>query len=324
MILDLLMLVLGLALLIGGGEALVRGAAGLAARLGIGPVVIGLTVVAFGTSTPELVVNLSAAARGDSAIGFGNIVGSNIANLGLLLAITAIAYPVVIHRSIVTREVPMMLLASVATIVLGINRLSEDGDDRFSRGDGVMLLLLFGVFLYYTLGDALRQRDTDAFANASVHATEPLRHIQGLKAAALILGGMALLIGGGEVTVRGAVGFAEALGLSQVIIGLTLVAVGTSLPELATSIIAARRGQTDIAVGNIVGSNIFNLLFIWGLTVTIAPTAVPAGGHIDMLVMAGFAAVLLPLAWTQHRLSRLEGAALFTAYVGYIVWLAMR
>lgn len=324
MILDLLMLVFGLALLIGGGEALVRGASAIAVRLGIAPVVIGMTVVAFGTSTPELVVNLSAAARGDSAIGFGNVVGSNIANIGLLLGITALAFPLVVHRSIVTREVPMMMLASVAAIVLGINRLTGDGADRFTRGDGLMLLLLFGVFLYYTLGDALRQRDTELAATQAAAASQTTAPITRLKATGLILGGLALLVGGGELTVRGAVGFAEALGISQVVIGLTIVAVGTSLPELATSIVAARRGQTDIAVGNIVGSNIFNLLFIWGLTVAIAPTAVPAGGHIDLLVMTGFAAVLLPLAWTQQRLTRIEGAALLIAYTGYIAWLATR
>ncbi|HUG80951.1 MAG TPA: calcium/sodium antiporter, partial [Bryobacterales bacterium] len=294
--------------------------------LGVAPVIVGMTVVAFGTSTPELVVNLAAAIRGDSAIGFGNVVGSNIANVGLLLAITALAYPLVIHRSIVSREIPMMLLASVAAVVLGLNSLSESGADRFSRGDGLMLLLLFGVFLYYTLGDAMRQRDSDAYFSTPVvtagGATPSA--IPGARLAALIVGGLLLLVGGGELTVRGALGFAQAMGIPEVIIGLTLVAVGTSLPELATSIIAVRRGQTDMAVGNIVGSNIFNLLFIWGLTVTLAPTDLPAGGRIDLLVMTVFAAALLPMAMTQRKLSRLEGGLLVLGYGVYIVWLAMR
>lgn len=322
----LLLLLVGLAILIAGGELLVRGASTLAERLGVAPVIVGMTVVAFGTSTPELVVNLAAAIRGESAIGFGNVVGSNIANVGLLLAITALAYPLVIHRSIVSREIPMMLLASVAAVVLGLNSLSEGGADRFTRGDGLMLLLLFGVFLYYTLGDAMRQRDSDAYFFTPVvtagGATPSA--IPGVRLATLIVGGLLLLVGGGELTVRGALGFAQAMGIPEVIIGLTLVAVGTSLPELATSIIAARRNQTDMAVGNIVGSNIFNLLFIWGLTVTLAPTDLPAGGRIDLLVMTAFAAVLLPMAITQRKLSRLEGGLLGLGYGVYIVWLAMR
>jgi len=337
---------LGLAILIVGGGLLVRGATALAARLGIAPVIVGMTVVAFGTSTPELVVNLAAAYRGDSAIGFGNVVGSNIANIGLLLGITAIAYPLAIHRSIVSREIPMMLLASVAAVVLGLNSLTAAGVDRFTRGDGLMLLLLFCVFLYYTLSDAWHQRDSDAYfiptagtavgtasgavidvasgtkSGAAGFATPLIA--SSMRTLALIVGGLLLLVGGGELTVRGALGFAQAVGVPEVIIGLTLVAVGTSLPELATSLIAARRGQTDMAVGNIVGSNIFNLLFIWGLTITIAPTDLPAGGRIDLLVMALFAAALLPLALTQRTLSRSEGGVLAMGYVAYILVLAMR
>jgi cation:H+ antiporter len=322
--LHLLLLLVGLAILIAGGDLLVRGASVLAGRLGVAPVVVGMTVVAFGTSTPELVVNLAAAIRGDSAIGFGNVVGSNIANVGLLLAITALAYPLVIHRSIVSREIPMMLLASVAAVVLGLNSLTEGGADRFTRGDGLMLLLLFGVFLYYTLGDALRQSDSDACFVAPATAAKPGGAASAVRLAVLIVSGLLLLVGGGELTVRGALGFAQAVGIPEVIIGLTLVAVGTSLPELATSIIAARRGQTDMAVGNIVGSNIFNLLFIWGLTVTLAPTDLPAGGRIDLLVMTGFAAGLLPMALSQRKLTRLEGGLLAVGYVAYIAWLAMR
>ncbi|MFA9479736.1 calcium/sodium antiporter [Phycisphaerales bacterium AB-hyl4] len=324
--LHLLLLLVGLAVLIAGGELLVRGASALAERLGVAPVIVGMTVVAFGTSTPELVVNLAAAIRGDSAIGFGNVVGSNIANVGLLLAITALAYPLVIHRSIVTREIPMLLLASLAAVVLGLNSLTEGGADRFTRGDGLMLLLLFGVFLYYTLGDALRQHDSDAYFTTPVVTAggETVPTASGVRLAALVGGGLLLLVGGGELTVRGALGFAQAAGIPDVIVGLTLVAVGTSLPELATSIVAARRGQTDLAVGNIVGSNIFNLLFIWGLTVTLAPTDLPAGGRIDLLVMTGFAAALLPMALSQRKLSRWEGGLLAVGYMAYITWLAMR
>lgn len=223
--LHLLLLLAGLAILIAGGELLVLRASALAGRLGVAPVIVGTTVVAFGTSTPELVVNLSAALRGDNAIGFGNVVGSNIANVGLLLAITTLAYPMVIHRSIVSREIPMMLLASVAAVVLGFNSLTEGGADRFTRGDGLMLLLLFGVFLYYTLSDALRQRDSNAYFTTSAVTTggASSSNTSSARLAALIVSGLLLLIVGGELTVRGALGFAQAAGVSEVIIGMTLV-----------------------------------------------------------------------------------------------------
>ena len=316
-------LVGGLLLLIVGGDLLVKGASALAARFRVAPVIIGMTVVAFGTSTPELVVNLSAALRGDSSIGFGNVVGSNIANIGLLIGITAVTVPLMIHRSIVSREIPMLLLASLAMVVLGLNSLTEGDTDRFTRGDGIMLLLLFCVFLYYTLSDALHQRDSDqvfAEAGAARGAAAP----GGGRLAVMIVGGLLLLIVGGELTVRGASGIAVAFGISPVVVGLTVVAVGTSLPEFATTIIAARKGQTDLAVGNIVGSNIFNLLFIWGTTITIAPCDLPPGGRIDLLVMTAFAAALLPMALTQRTISRLEGGALLIGYAAYIGWLALR
>ena len=322
--LHVVLLIAGLSLLIAGGELLVRGASTLATRLRIAPVIIGMTIVAFGTSTPELVVNMAAAIRGDSSIGFGNVVGSNIANIGLLLAITALAFPLAIHRSIVSREIPMLLLASLAVVVLGLNSLTEGGADRFTRGDGLMLLLLFCVFLYYTLSDALNQRDShEVFPSTEPITAAPARS-PGWRLALMIIGGLLLLIVGGELTVRGGVGLAGAFGVSEVIVGLTVIAVGTSLPELATTISAARRGSTDLAVGNIVGSNIFNLLFIWGLSITIAPTDLPAGGRVDLLVMTGFAAVLLPMAITQRKLSRLEGGLLVLGYVAYITWLALR
>lgn len=318
--LDLLLTVVGLAGLFGGGEFLVRGASRLALRFGVSPVVIGLTVVAFGTSAPELVVNLSAAWRGESAIGFGNVVGSNIANIGLLVGVTAILIPLAIPRSIVSREIPMLLLACAAALVLGLDGVLTGGTDGFSRADGLILLLLFAVFLYYTAVDALREgASTGADGAASTAASVGI-----VRVVFMIVAGLALLIVGAELTVAGASSFALALGVPEVTVGLTIVAVGTSLPELATTLVAARRGNTEIAVGNIVGSNIFNLLFIWGLTVTIAPAGVPVGGRLDMLAMTALALVLLPMAITQRKISRLEGAALLVGYAVYIGWLAAR
>lgn len=323
---ELVLLLAGLVLLIGGGSALVRGASDIARRLGIAPVIVGMTVVAFGTSTPELVVNLAAALRGNSEIGFGNVVGSNIANIGLLLAFTAVLAPLAIHRTIVIREIPMMILACAAALVLGGGGLIGNDVFGYGRGDGIMLLLLFLVFLYYTIGDALRQRH-DAFLEGAASATgarSDAAETGALKLALLVGGGLLLLVAGGEFTVRGATGMARSLGVAETLVGLTVVAVGTSLPELSTSVIAARNGQSDVAIGNIVGSNIYNMLFIWGLSVTIAPSALPAGGLVDLLVMTGFALVLLPMVVSQNRLGRLEGGLMLLGYAGYVAWLFMR
>jgi cation:H+ antiporter len=322
MIVDVILLGLGLLALIIGGSWLVRGAAALASRLGLSPVLIGLTVVAFGTSTPELVVNLAAALRGNTEIGFGNVIGSNIANLGLLLALTAALVPLSVHRTLVIREIPMMFLACCAALVLAGGPVLGEPTSGYGRGDGLMLLLLFAVFLYYTIGEALRQRDE---GSESGNERRPVDHrSEGVPIAGWIGGGLLALILGGEIAVRGAVGVAEGLGISQVIIGLSVVAVGTSLPELATTLAAARRGQGDIALGNIVGSNIYNLLFIWGLSVTIEPSLLPPGGTVDLVVMTGFSLLLLPFVVTQNRLSRLEGCVMLVGYAGYVGWLVVR
>jgi cation:H+ antiporter len=290
-------------------------------------VIVGLTVVAFGTSAPELVVNLVAALGGRTEIGFGNVVGSNIANIGLILGVSALIAPLAIHRTLVVREIPMLLLACAGVVALGWPDPADDGVAAFSRPEGLLLLLLFGVFLYYTFADALRQR-RDAFLDAvsGPGGTGPVVPLSGAwgKMAALILGGLGCLVAGGELVVRGATGIALDLGVSEGVVGLTIVAVGTSLPELATSVIAAYRGQSDVAVGNVVGSNIFNLLFIWGISVTTAPSVVPMGGMGDLLVMSGFSVILLPLVLTQSRLTRAEGALMLLGYSGYLAWLALR
>lgn len=318
--LSVMFFVVGIGLLVAGGDALVRGASALAARLGVAPVAIGMTVVAFGTSAPELVVNLSAALGGKSEIGFGNVVGSNIANIGLLVGMTALIAPLTVNSVIVAREIPMMVLATLLAIVLGMDAWLGGGHSAFGRGDGLALLLLFGVFVYYTLAEVLRGRGDDALV---IESGAQMRVSSGLaRSAALIVLGLVVLVVGSELAVRGATGIARALGMSDVVIGLTIVAVGTSLPELATSVVAARKGAVDMAVGNIVGSNIFNLLFIYGLTMAIAPATVPDSGGIDLLVALGFAIALLVMAWTgNRRVTRGEGGALICCYAAYVIYL---
>ncbi|MBI1336046.1 MAG: calcium/sodium antiporter [Phycisphaera sp.] len=323
--LQILLIVVGLGSLLIGGEWLVRGSSAVARKLGIAPVVIGLTIVAFGTSSPELIVNLAASFKGNGEIGFGNIVGSNIANIALLLGLTALIKPIVAHPSIVTREIPMMVLAALVGVVLAYDQaLNAWPVDVWSRGDGLVFLLLFGVFMYYTIADALRQRETgDPYAQDVDRQTQGMAKLSATRCALLIVGGLAALGIGGELTVRGATGLARGLGVPEVVIGLTLVAVGTSLPEMVTSIIAARKGQSDLALGNIVGSNIFNILFITGLSSTIYPEAIPPRGHADLWVMLVFSVLLLPMAITDKRtITRAEGAVLLTGYTGYVGYLA--
>jgi len=322
--LDAVWLVAGLALLLGGGEMLVRGASGLAGALGVPPLVIGLTVVAFGTSAPELAVNVTAAWRGDATLSFGNVVGSNIANIGLILALAALLKALDVRGTVISREIPMMLVATAALVVLGLDRIVASSE-TYDRADGLMLLLLFGVFLYYTIAEVFRGRGRDPLATQAERRAESRAErapMQSTVAQAGIAGlGLVGLVGGAELTVDGAVAIATAVGVPNAVIGLTLVAVGTSLPELATSLSAVRSGQLDLAVGNVVGSNIFNVLFILGTTAAIHSVPLPEGGLADLIAVSVFSVALLAFALSHsQRILRVEGAVLLAAYVGYTAW----
>jgi cation:H+ antiporter len=319
-VLEVVLLVAGLGLLVVGGDLLVRGASALARILGVPSLVIGLTVVAFGTSAPELAVNLAGSVQGTTAVSFGNVVGSNIANVGLILGLASLVRPLDVHASLISREIPMMILASAVALAMGADGVLGAGPATISRPDGVVLMLLFGVFMYYTVADVIQRstRDTLAIEAEGYVRARRLRPIA--IDVLLVAGGLAALVLGGHVAVKGAVGVARTLGVPEVVIAATIVAVGTSLPELVTSVVAGARGLADIAIGNIVGSNIFNLLLILGLSSTIRPVPVPPGGLGDLLFMVGFSVVLMPFAFTGRRLVRLEGAALLAAYVGYVLW----
>jgi cation:H+ antiporter len=316
---DLLLLGVGLLLLVAGGDGVVRGASALAYRCGVSPLIVGLTVVAFGTSAPELAVNLSAALKGSAEIAFGNVLGSNIANVGLVLGLSALLRPVAIQRPVIVREIPMMSLSTVAALVLAADALLDGAgaSSRFSRGDGLTLLLFFGIFLYYTTNEALRQREgRDGSAPAEGQLSLP-------RAVFYCALGLTALVLGGNVTVASASALASALGVSQTLIGLTVVAVGTSLPELVTSLIGVLRGSHAIAVGNVVGSNIFNLLFVLGTTASVRAVGVPSGGLWDLLAALFFALVLLPMSFNpQRHIGRVGGVLLLIAYAAYILWRA--
>lgn len=323
MLIDLLKLAFGLTMLVVGGDTLVRGASSLASRFGVSPVVIGLTVVAFGTSAPELAVNLQAALGGNGDLSFGNIMGSNLANLGLIVGCAALVRPLLIHAIVVRREIPMMLVATVAAAVMAADPLLLDSDTSvYSRGDGIALLLLFAVFLTYTARDVFKERSTAKMMEGMQEGVE--RTDFGIPASlGLTIGGMAALIFGGRTTVDAAETIAVALGASDAVIGLTVVAIGTSLPELVTALVATYRGQTDIAVGNVVGSNLFNLLFVFATTVTLAPVGLPEGGIEDLAAVLVISLLVCVFAATGgRRISRPEGAILLVGYFAYTAWRA--
>jgi cation:H+ antiporter len=331
MALDILLLAVGLLLLMVGGEAVVRGATGLARALGVSPLVIGLTVVAFGTSAPEMAVNVIAAWQGRGAISFGNIIGSNMANIGLIVGCTAFVRPIVITGVVIAREIPMMLLATAAAIIMGLDSvLWRTGtgpvpENFYDRADGLLLLLLFLVFLYYTVGDFVKQRSRNGEPSESENdkALEVVGagpQAQGVAKNLLItVFGLVALIGGARVTVDAAVYVARIFAVPEEVIGLTVLAVGTSLPELVASVVATVRGQAELAIGNVVGSNIFNLLLVLGVTTLVGPVPVPPHGELDLAVVALFSLILFLVSMTNDRkILRTEATVLLVLYFGYL------
>jgi cation:H+ antiporter len=312
---DLLLLLLGLTLLLGGGHALVRGAAALAHRLGISPLVVGLTVVSFGTSAPELAVNLTAALRGSGELSFGNVIGSNLANIGLIVGLTALLRPLGVQAVVVWRELPMMVLATAFALVFALDSvLSGDASSRYDRGDGIVLLLLLSVFIYYTAREVFRQRESRR--GKVVLAVGSWSVPRSLLVATV---GLVVLLVGAQLTVKGGMGIARVAGIPEAVIGLTLIAIGTSLPELAASLVAAWRGQAEIAIGNVIGSNIFNLLLVLGATATLRPIPIPAGGIDDLIALCLLSVLLWGVCVNQgRRIIRVEGALLLTIYLAYL------
>jgi cation:H+ antiporter len=320
MAVDILLLVVGLVFLMLGGETLVRGATGLARDIGVTPLVIGLTVVAFGTSAPELAVNVIAVSQGAGAISFGNIMGSNMANIGLIVGCTALIRPIEIKGVVVTRELPMMLLATAAAVVMTFDVFLRGAvTDAYDREDGLLLLMLFLVFLYYTVGEFVQRRANGENGALTDLAREPGGGVS--KHALLTIFGLTALIGGARVTVDAAVDVARAFAVPEEIIGLTVLAVGTSLPELVASLVATLRGHTGLAIGNVVGSNIFNLLLVLGVTSLVGRVPVPPSGHLDLAVVALFSLILLLISMTgKRRIIRTEAVGLLLLYFAYITW----
>ncbi len=308
---DVLLLVLGIGVLYYGAEWLVRGAARLAASLGVSPIVVGLTVVSFGTSAPELVVSTVAALSGNSDLAIGNVMGSNLANIGLILGLTALLKPLDVQARVVWREMPLMLLVTVALYPLVMEDLT------LGRGDGVILLLALGAYLLF-VSHSVETESAVVLEEYQdyMREVEQARTVVDLSDVTWVILGSCGLVLGGYAIVQGAVQVASALGVSQVIIGLTVVAVGTSLPELATSVVAAAHREPDIAVGNVIGSNIFNVAAILGVAAVIEPMVIPPSVlRRELPAVIAMSVLVFPFLRTGWRLGRVEGAVLLAAYV---------
>ncbi len=314
-------LVLGMGCLVAGAELLVKGAAAIASRLGVQPVVIGLTVVAFGTSAPELAVSVGSALSGNSDVAFGNVAGSNIVNILLILGASAVVGGLAVTQRIVRVDIPLLVGVSLVALVMSL-------DNRIGRVDGV--ILFSGIVAYTWWLIRASRRETADIVHEYEEAIESVESAVAERPIpvqiALVIGGLVVLVIGSQLLVSAATNIAESLGVSDLIIGLTVVAVGTSLPELATSILAAFRGQRDIAVGNVVGSCLFNLMCVLGITGIVSPDGVNVGDsslRLDFPVMIAATIVLVPIIWNGFQIRRWEGLVLAAFYVVYIAYLIL-
>jgi len=318
MLVQALMFVLGLLALIAGAEALVRGASRLAVAWGVSPLVIGLTVVAFGTSAPEMAVSVGAALSGSTDLAIGNVVGSNIANVLLILGISALIAPLLVAEQIIRQEIPVMIGASLVVVAMAL-------DGSIGRAEAAILFILVIAYTVFLVVQSRRASQATEDEYASEIPTSQWDRHWGVQAA-LVIVGLGLLVLGADWLVGAAVAFAKVMGVSDLVIGLTVVAVGTSMPEIATSLIAALRGQRDIAVGNVVGSNIFNLLAVLGAAgvVSAGGLGVPdAARNFDLWVMLAVAFACLPILLTGHEIARWEGGVFLGYYAAYVLYLIL-
>ena len=320
-ILQIALLIIGFVVLIKGADWLVSGASSIATNFKISKVLIGLTVVAFGTSAPELAVSISSLASGSTDMLLGNVIGSNIINILLLVGVAALICPIKVSKDTVKKEIPILLLISTALVVLFLDTSLANGTiNEITRGDAIICLLFFCIFLYYLIVMAKRNRE------AKSQKTEEPKYKLG-KSSLITIVGLAGLVLGSQLVVNSASFIASAMGVSERIIALTVIAIGTSLPELVTTIVAARRKETDLIVGNIIGSNIFNICIVMGLPVAIFGTITPDSFQAIDLFMLVFSSVLLFLLTRRdHEISRLNGLlmlAIFMFYYGFIIYGAL-
>lgn len=318
MFLTVLMLVLGLCLILAGANFMTDGSVAIAKRFGMSDFLIGLTVVAMMTSAPELVVSITGAVNASPEMAIGNIVGSNIFNILVIIGLTAIISPITVTRGVLVNEIPLVILSSVVLLIMGCAPWLDGGPMTVTRVDGLLLLVFFAIFMRYTIASAKRTPETNTDTNTDTKKSMPL-----WRALLITIGGLACLILGGQWFVDSASAIARSLGWSEGLIGLTILAAGTSLPELATSLVAAAKGHSDLCVGNVIGSNIFNIFLVLGCTATVLPLSFGSIGLFDLTVLTA-ASLLFWIFGRYYRnrtITRPEGALLLLCYVAYITYL---
>jgi len=329
MFLSIIFFILGLIFLIKGADIMIDGSSSIAKKFNISSLVIGLTIVAFGTSAPELIVSAVAALKGSTGIALGNIIGSNIANTLLVLGIAAIIYPLIVKKDIVNKQIPFSLLAIVAVGIL-INDFLIDyvSPSSLTRIDGLILILFFSIFIYYTFSISKAKEGVleGIKEDYRLSGSDEIKTYNNFVSIGMIIAGLVGLFLGGRWVVNGAIDMAKFFGMSEILIGLTIVAVGTSLPELAASAMAAKKGQADMAIGNVVGSNIFNLFWVLGVSAIINPITYNLVLNIDMLILLAITILLLFLIYTGKRnvLTKKEGITLLVLYICYLIFLVSR
>lgn len=302
----------GLLMLFIGAEGLIRGSSSLALRFGITPLVVGLTVVAFGTSSPELVVSLKAALEGNGDISLGNVIGSNIANIALILGVAALIRPLKVQAQVVKREVPIMIFVTLLLFLFLIN-------NEINRIEGIIFFI--GIIVYSFINVVLAKKEKNKEVEAEFAEGVAKKPLKIWIAIPFIIVGLALLVFGANLFLEASIEVAKIFGMSQAVIGLTIVAIGTSLPELATSAVASLKNESDIAIGNVVGSNIFNILLILGITAMIIPVSAADITLIDIIVLLVAAVIVLPMTWSKFILNRVEGVFLLIGYFVYMYYL---
>lgn len=320
---NILLLIGGLILILLGANGLTDGAASVAKRFRIPPIVIGLTIVAFGTSAPELTVSVSSALKGSADIAIGNVVGSNIFNTLMIVGCTALFAPIVITRNTLRKEIPLCILSSIVLLICANDVfLDKASENILNRVDGLLLLCFFVIFMGYTFAIASKPATMEQQAEHPVIEEETeIKSLPWWKSILYIIGGLAALIYGGQLFVDGATGIARNLGVSESIIGLTLVAGGTSLPELATSIVAALKKNPEIAIGNVIGSNLFNIFFVLGCSASITPLHLSGITNFDLFTVVGSGILLwlFGLFFAKRTITRIEGGIMILCYVAYTV-----
>ncbi|MBP3950444.1 calcium/sodium antiporter [Bacillus suaedae] len=313
-----LLLLLGFVLLIKGADYFIDGSSAIATSFRISPLIIGLTVVAFGTGAPEATISIIAALEGNADVTIGNIVGSNLLNMSLVVGLTAIIFPLKVESTTIRKEIPFAFLATIVLYVLMNDIMQNIVGNTITRSDGIIFLLFFSIFMYYVIEAARNSREQNTSIEENIEK-QPIG-----KSTLLTIGGLAAIILGGYFVVENSTVIAYRFGMSETLVGLTIVAIGSSLPELITSITAAMKKQSEMALGNIVGSSIFNILFVIGISSVISPLAVNNKMFIDVILLLGLTIILFIFSRTKYTIGKIEGLILTLAYILYLIYIILR